>query len=159
MTFEERIAWILENRKLGQREWSLSAGLSKGYVSVLLTRLRRRPEQGPGEAEDLGRLDYDTIQKLATAANVSGTWLATGAGRPEVEEAAPVPGGVPLYRNHPRWPEFVQEARRLRPTLRPATFDKLADMEFVWGPIDRLDATLLADIARGVEDWEARTKA
>ncbi len=55
-----------------------------------------------------------------------------------------------------RWPELVAEARRARPLIAPEVFERLADRPFVWGSLDSVDATLVADLASSLENWEAR---
>jgi len=69
---------------------------------------------------------------------------------------APGDSSIPLLRNHKRWPELVAEAKRVRPALRDQTFEMLGDSPFVWGPLERLDSTLLADLARDVQEWRDR---
>lgn len=57
------------------------------------------------------------------------------------------------YRKHPRWVELVGAARGLRPYLRPATFERLADTPYTWGPLEQLTAPMLADVADVAQRW------
>lgn len=67
------------------------------------------------------------------------------------------PEPAPLLRTHPRWRALVEEARKMR-SLPLEAFELIADSPFVWGPLDALDATLLADLARDVWDWSRRER-
>lgn len=71
--------------------------------------------------------------------------------------AGDVAPALPVLRNHPRWPALIAEAKKLRRGLTDADFERIADSPFLFGPLESVDAVLLADIANGVADWAART--
>lgn len=131
-------------------------------------------------AEKSGRIDRNYLNRIENGHNRGASDLVRGAlataygvsrddlaeyveGRLSLKELltrrAPTTGaarpGQPLLRNHPRWPELVREAQRIRP-LPIEAFERLADSPFVWGPLELLDATLLADLARDVHEWAER---
>jgi transcriptional regulator with XRE-family HTH domain len=74
------------------------------------------------------------------------------------EHAAAVSHEQPLFRNHPRWADLVREAQSLRRSPIE-DFERIADSPFLWGPLDRLDAMLLADLVRDVREWAERASA
>lgn len=85
MNLRERMLWVLSNRDLTQRSWSLAAGLSERHVSSILTRSKT------GEF----RPDHATVVALAGAAGVDVQWLEDGVGspgddRPRVAREEPV---------------------------------------------------------------------
>jgi transcriptional regulator with XRE-family HTH domain len=84
-TLADRLRWILANgvnargKRWTQRSLSLAAGLSQSHVGLLIRG-------------DLGsQVSMETIAKLAQAAGVDLTWLATGAGTPTRAPGDPVP--------------------------------------------------------------------
>lgn len=113
-TLLERLDWVIRERKISARSWSMSAGQSGGYLGNLRTTLRRlkpgEPEPDPGAA---------TIRRLAAVARVSEHWLATGGGSPDVPAAS-------ALREMPGWDAALEEAQRERDRER-------------WPPGDYLD--------------------
>lgn len=69
-----RLQWILDHRKLGQRELSRRAELDQRHLGVIMGRLRKNPDAA---------LEHETIAALARAGGVSLVWLSTGKGAPE----------------------------------------------------------------------------
>jgi transcriptional regulator with XRE-family HTH domain len=69
--FQARIAWIMKDRRLSRRAFSLRAGLSPSHVSMILR----------GEVADA--ISVKALYKLAEAGNVRPEWLAFGHGEPE----------------------------------------------------------------------------
>jgi hypothetical protein len=101
-TLLERIEWVVRERKISARSWSLAAGQSGGYLGNLKTTLRRLKPGDPGP--DPGAA---TLRRLAEVARVSETWLATGAGDPDIPAARPL-------RESPAWEQALAEARQQR---------------------------------------------
>jgi transcriptional regulator with XRE-family HTH domain len=63
---------------------------------------------------------------------------------------AAAPGPL-TFRRLPTWPALVAEAQRIRPHLRPETFEVLADSPIAWGSPESVTAYLLADLADVVQ--------
>jgi hypothetical protein len=78
MRLVSRIQEVVDSDRVhSMRAWTREAGLSDGYLGSLLTRLRHLPDA------DIRR---DELVRLARAARVSLTWLATGEGHPDSRE-------------------------------------------------------------------------
>jgi hypothetical protein len=73
--------------------------------------------------------------------------------------ASSSPASSPILRNHPRWLALIEEAKMARPkyALADADFERIGDSPFLFGPLEKLDAELLAELAKDVADWSART--
>lgn len=85
-TLAKRIRWVLQERGMSRKEWSLKAGLSQSMVSQLASGKRKK---GP---------EFDTLEKLARSAGVSVVWLAEGRGEPMATNLRddPYPSRVPV---------------------------------------------------------------
>lgn len=71
MTFSERFAWIFEARKTTANGLSEKAGLARSYLRNFLKAEAEGKAVRPG---------VNAIEVLARAADVSASWLSTGAG-------------------------------------------------------------------------------
>lgn len=146
----ERIRSERKAQDLGVNELDRLAGCSVGTTS--------RIEAGKRASRTGGY--RATVAKLAVALKVRVEWLSDDEGpmREPVVETAP---DSPIIRNHPRWAELVEEAKRVRPkyALTDADFERVAGSPILFGPLEDIDAELLAEFAKDVADWAVRTAA
>jgi hypothetical protein len=145
-TMAGRLKIAREARGLGCNALDRLAGLSVGTTSRYETRAR-------GAAEGGSAAPSGTLSKLAAALGVREAWLIHG----EEPMEADAPTAMPVLRNHPHWAELCAEAKRLRRHLTDADFERVADSPFLFGPLESVDAVLLADLTANVADWAART--
>lgn len=109
MDLAERIAFILEQRpELNMSQWSLQAGLSRGYVQLARSGLR-------GE-----RMGPEQAKKLARVARCSWQWLLSGDGEwsDDAEAATPSVGApdrwIELFERYPSLSDVLAAARARR---------------------------------------------
>lgn len=81
---DERLDAVLLLRSTSDRQWSLDAGLSEGYLKQQRFQARKRAAY---------RLPEDGAEKLARAAGVSVSWLRFGRG--SMDDAPPPPPPSP----------------------------------------------------------------
>jgi transcriptional regulator with XRE-family HTH domain len=135
---------------MGHNEVDREAGVSAGTTS--------RYESGDRGARTGGY--GNTVAKIAAALGVRKDWLSQGEEpmRVPVAESSGAPAS-PILRNHPQWVQLIAEAKKIRRGLTDADFERIADSPFLFGPLESVDAVLLADLASDVADWAARTSA
>lgn len=95
----DRLERLAERAGMSRAELSRRAGLSDGYLSSTLSKVRADPTFTP---------DLATLRSIAQAAGVSLRWLETGEGEPEAalhDEHAPAPVRVRV--NTPPGPTLV----------------------------------------------------
>lgn len=149
MTLRERMLWVLDNRDLTQRSWSLAAGLSERHVSSILTRSKT------GEF----RPDHATVVALAGAAGVDVQWLEDGVGSPG-EDRPRVAREEPTLRADP--PTTGPLGRALLVALDPERHE-LEDLDAIRSALASADlsqrsAADMVEAARGWLDAAARLR-
>lgn len=147
-----RIQWILDARKISQRELAKRSGLQGPHVGLILARLRKNPKAS---------IEHETLLALAKGGEVSPGWLLTGDGEPEkgatyspeppstVLERDPVePGLWRRLRDIIGWDEAVEEAKRLFGDQLPdAAFDLAGEIRAKDWPL-RADPAMAAQWAK-----------
>ncbi len=88
-----RIQWILEARKITQRELARRAGLNEPHVGLILARLKKNPEAS---------IEHETLLALAKGGEVSPGWLLTGDGDPAPGVSVDATPHTPPTRSGPR---------------------------------------------------------
>ncbi len=146
VTMAGRLKKARQARGLGCNALDRLAGLSVGTTSRYETSAR-------GVAEGGAAAPAGTVSKLASALGIREVWLLSGE-EPMDREAA---RAMPVLRDHHRWVELCAEAKRLRRHLTDADFERVADSPFLFGPLEAVDAVLLADLTSNVADWAARS--
>lgn len=73
-----RIHWVLSEKKMSRRAWSLKAGLAHSQVTMMLTRIDDAEAKG-----EEASFEKPTLTALAVAAGVSPSWFIFGAGEPD----------------------------------------------------------------------------
>ncbi len=133
----ERIAWILTNRGISQRELARRSGLQGAHVTMILKRLR---------ASETATVENDTLVALARGSGVSVRWLATGEGDADELVDPPAPDEVPpdsrdtgfvspKFRNLPNWSRLVDAARSMDPSIPAWAWEQLGESSpFLVGP-------------------------
>jgi len=83
-------------------------------------------------------------------------------GKIELEElmasraTRPVEPTRPILRQHPRWSELYQEARRIFPEVPQEYVDAIGSQPFVWGEPGDVDARLVGELAERLWSWHRR---
>lgn len=86
-TLADRLREVLARTGWSEREWSMKAGLSEGYVQAILRR-ERQTGKASGRVDELRKLAGAAAQKI----DIDYAWLAGEAdGRPPRERAAEAP--------------------------------------------------------------------
>lgn len=133
-----RLRWVIEQKKLSQREFSKRAGLAPQYLNTLLKRL----ETGDG---DVG---VASMKALAEVGGVSLCWLITGHGQPD--EAHPAGPVRPTLRDHPYWNRIVA-ILQMPPKFRDRTIERVGSI-----PMDVLPSiheAILRDLAKTLNSY------
>lgn len=130
MTMADRIRYLLELRETNPSELSLRAGLSRGAIKTMLSRL---------DADERASVSADSLAKIAKAASVSIAWLINGEGAiDDRSPSRPEPGyrmtslDAALAYHPNRWhPDTIAAAREMRlyrdPKLTPQKLEKMLD--------------------------------
>jgi len=127
-TVADRIREVLARTGWSQRELSRRAGLSPAAIGWILSHADRTTE-------------LDTIQKIAGAAGVSQSWLATGRGSPDDDAQVHPPDEIDVAGRRP----VAQDAAR---TSRP-TFENLPD----WQELIAGARAMQAERGREIPEW------
>lgn len=135
----DRLQWVLRERRISRRRWSLAAGLSQSHVGQLIRG-------------DLEAPSAESLHALARAAGVSFRWLATGEGSPDPivegerrpEQELPA---VPYLGDLPDWPELLADARATDPGVPAWVWDVLTRTRAVPN-LPRWTPAAVVDLAR-----------
>lgn len=109
----DRIAQVLKDRGWSQRELARRAKYTtESQLGNTLRRIRENP----------GRVEVETMQRIADAAGVSLHWLLTGV---EPGAAANEAGSAPHLINLPNWPGLLAASRMLAPDYDDWVWDEV----------------------------------
>lgn len=135
MTLLARLEQVKTARGFSWDGWSVAAGLSRGYLRTLCTRLR---------ADASHAADHDSLRRLAAAASVSVAWLEDGTGA--MESGAPVVPDPTAPRRLDPPAELADavvlafDARRHDPADVRALLELLRDSRAMHRPTDPVEA-------------------
>lgn len=128
-TLLSRLEWVLSTRDTSARQLSIQAGLSHATIASLIRGLKADPSTA-------ARVEVGTLDKIAAAAGVDPTWLKSGIGAPEFNQAPPraadpdpatnATSSAASFRNLANWNALLRSARSLRPTLPEWVWTRVA---------------------------------
>lgn len=143
-TLYDRIRWLIDYRKVTQREFSEGAGQSAGYIGAYFTRVQKNRSAGAGTGD--ATINADVLAGIVRGWNVSAAWLLLGVGTPD-EAFATIPAAT--FASSPRWGYLVTTALALEPSTPQWAFDVIAGWPAPPSTV-ALSVGLVLDLARVV---------